>query len=101
MFNKIKDTYIAAKVTQRAVIKDVIIIFIYRCAVVAALIILYLKCLRDSVKNVIKCVTAQVRKVNVPTVIAMVEKKTQPMKAAVSSLTTQENANHVNKGEGL
>ena len=43
MFNKIKDTYIAAKATQRAVIKDGKIIFIYRCAVVAALIILYLK----------------------------------------------------------
>jgi len=47
-------------------------------------------------KNVIKCVTAQVQKVNVPTVIAMVEKKTQPTKVVVSSLTTQENANHVN-----
>ena len=41
------------------------------------------------------------QRVNVPTVIAMAEKKTQPMKVVVSSLTTQENANHVNKGEGL
>ena len=36
------------------------------------------------------------QKVNVPTVIVMVEKKTLPMKVVVSSLTTQENANHVN-----
>ena len=97
MFNKIKDTYIAVKAALRAVIKDGKIIFIYRCAVVAALIILYLKCLRDSVKNVIKCVTAQVQKVNVPTVIVMVEKKILLMKVVVSSLTTRENANHVNK----
>ena len=43
MFNKIKDAYIAAKATLRAVIKSGKIIFIYRCAVVAAIIILYLK----------------------------------------------------------
>jgi len=43
MFNKIKDTYIAVKATLRAVIKNGKIIFIYRCAVVAAIIILYLK----------------------------------------------------------
>ena len=55
-----------------------------------------IKLRNDGVKNVIKCATAQMQKVNVPTVIAMVEKKTQPMKVVVSSLTTQENANHVN-----
>ena len=43
MFNKIKDTYIAVKATLRAVIKSGKIIFIYRCAVIAAIIILYLK----------------------------------------------------------
>ena len=43
MFNKIKDAYIAVKATLRAIIKDGKIIFIYRCAVVAAIIMLYLK----------------------------------------------------------
>ena len=43
MFNKIKDAYIAVKATLRAIIKDGKIIFIYRCAVVAAIIILYVK----------------------------------------------------------
>ena len=39
----------------------------------------------------------QTQKVNVQIVTAVIEKKTQPMKVVVSSLTTQENANHVNK----
>jgi len=43
MFNKIKDAYIAVKATLRDVIKNGKIIFIYRCAIVAEIIILYLK----------------------------------------------------------
>ena len=37
------------------------------------------------------------QKVNVPTVIVMVEKKILLMKAVASALTTRENVNHVNK----
>ena len=37
------------------------------------------------------------QKVNVLTVNVVTEKKTLPMKVVASSLTTQENANHVNK----
>ena len=46
-----------------------------------------------------KCATVhkQAVKMNAPTVSVMVEKKILLMKAAVSSLTTRENANHVNK----
>ena len=42
MFNKIKDAYIAVKATLRAVIKSGKIIFIYRCAVVAAIILSFI-----------------------------------------------------------
>ena len=83
MFNKIKDAYIAVKATLRAIIKDGKIIFIYRCAVIAAIIILYLKWPNNFVKNVIKYVTAIKVKTNAATATVMGEKKIEVLKMKV------------------